>query len=113
MRPICPACNQRPRAINCYRGNRVYYRNRCETCLKKNKKIKAPVPRWQLDGYKKKPTCDRCGFKAKHPSQLLVFHVDGNLNNSNQRNLRTICLNCVEVVKRKEVNWRRGDLEVD
>jgi hypothetical protein len=42
-----------------------------------------------------------------------VFHIDGNLENSELTNLRSICLNCIEVVKRKEVNWKRGDLQVD
>jgi hypothetical protein len=28
-------------------------------------------------------------------------------------NLRSICLNCIEVVKKKQVTWRRGDLMVD
>ena len=69
--------------------------------------------RWQLNGYKKKAVCDRCGFKAKYSAQLQVFHIDGNLNNTELINLRTVCLNCIEVLKRKEVNWRRGDLEVD
>jgi hypothetical protein len=113
MRPMCPACNQRPRAINCYRGGKIYYRSRCETCIKKNKKIKPPTPRWQISGYKKKPTCDRCGFKARHTSQLLVYHVDGNLNNSELRNLKTVCLNCVADLKRSDSTWRQGDLEVD
>ena len=113
MRPLCSACNQRPRAINCYRDDRVYYRSRCEVCIKKNKKIKAPVPRWQSSGYKKKPACDLCGFRAKFLSQLLVYHIDSNLNNANVSNLRTICLNCVEQVRRNNVTWRRGDLEPD
>jgi hypothetical protein len=42
-----------------------------------------------------------------------VFHIDGNLTNVSFNNLRTICLNCVEVVKKKEVTWKRGDLQVD
>jgi hypothetical protein len=42
-----------------------------------------------------------------------VFHIDGDLTNTNFINLRTICLNCVEIVKNKEVNWKRGDLQVD
>jgi hypothetical protein len=113
MRPICPACNQRPRAVNCYRGDQVYYRSRCESCNRKNKKIKPPVPRWQTAGYKKKPTCDRCGFKARHTSQLLVFHVDGNMSNCELRNLRTVCLNCVADLKRSQSTWRPGDLEPD
>jgi hypothetical protein len=54
-----------------------------------------------------------CGFKSLYPSQMTVFHIDGDLTNVVFSNLRTICLNCVEVVKRKEVTWRRGDLTVD
>ena len=113
MRPICPACNQRPRAINCHRDGIIYYRSKCEVCNRKGRKIKPPTPRWELSGYKKKPTCDRCGFKAKYVGQLLVYHVDGNLNNSNLRNLKTICLNCVVEVKKSSSTWRPGDLEPD
>ena len=64
-------------------------------------------------GYKKKPTCDLCGFKSLYDSQMTVFHIDGNLNNAELSNLRTVCLNCIEVVKRKDVTWKRGDLQVD
>lgn len=113
IRPICPACNQRPRAVNCYRDGKVYYRSRCEVCIKKNKKIKPPLSRWQSAGYKKKPTCDRCGFKAKFSAQLLVYHIDGNLNHCEFKNLKTICLNCVEEIKRSDLPWRAGDLEPD
>jgi len=74
-RPVCQACNQRLCAINYIKEDRVHYRSRCETCLRKGKGIKRRVPRWEAAGYKKKPTCDRCGFKARHHSQLLVFHV--------------------------------------
>ena len=112
-RPICPACQQRVRAVNYYKEDVPHYRSRCEVCIKKNKKVKPPLPRWQASGYKKKPACDRCGFKAKYPSQLFVFHIDGDLNNSGQRNLRTVCLNCSVEIKRSAVNWRRGDLEPD
>jgi hypothetical protein len=42
-----------------------------------------------------------------------VFHMDGNMANSEQRNLRSICRNCVEVVKRQDRPWRQGDLEPD
>jgi hypothetical protein len=44
---------------------------------------------------------------------MTVFYIDGDLKNNKLSNLRTICLNCVEVVKRKEVTWKRGDLQVD
>jgi hypothetical protein len=46
-------------------------------------------------------------------TQITVFHIDGRLENTELTNLRSICLNCVEIVKRKEVTWKRGDLEVD
>jgi hypothetical protein len=44
---------------------------------------------------------------------LLVYHIDGNLNNSGLRNLKTICLNCVEEVKRADLPWKPGDLTPD
>ena len=112
-RPICPACNQRFCAINYYKDDVPHYRTKCEYCIKKNRKIKAPEPRWKTAGYKKKTTCDRCGFRSKFAAQLLVYHVDGNLNNTGLRNLKTICLNCVEEVNRSDQPWRRGDLEPD
>ena len=113
MRPFCKVCGVLPRAVAYHKYDRVYYRSMCTACQRRGRKQKAPVPRWQLDGYKKKPACDKCGFKARYPTQLFVFHLDGDLNNSNQRNLRTVCLNCGVEVKRSDVTWRRGDLEPD
>jgi len=113
MRPICPACDQRPCAIAYSKKERTYYQNRCGACLRKKKKIKMPTPKWQLDGYKKKPACDRCGFRAKYSAQLLVYHIDGNMNNTSLRNLKTICQNCVIDVKKTDLPWRPGDLLPD
>jgi hypothetical protein len=113
MRPICAACNQKPRAIAYYKNDKVYYRNRCAACLRRDKKIKLPKPKWESDGYKKKPACDKCGFRAKYAAQLLVYHVDGNMNNSGMRNLKTICLNCVVDIKKADLPWRPGDLQPD
>ena len=113
MRPLCKACNQRPRAIGCYRGDKIYYLSMCTHCRAKGRKASTPKPRWQSSGYKKKLICDSCGFRAKYASQTLVYHVDGNLNNSELRNLKTICLNCVEIVKRSDPLWRRGDLGLE
>jgi hypothetical protein len=112
-RPICSTCNANLAAINYTRKGKTYYRSMCDDCGRKKEKVKPRVPGWQTAGYKKKPTCDLCGFKGIFTSQLTVFHIDGNLENSSFVNLRTICLNCVEVVKRKEVTWKRGGLEVD
>ena len=112
-RPVCKACNQRFCAINYHKDGITHYRAKCEHCIKRNRKIKTPDPKWKTAGYKKKPTCDRCGFRAKYAAQLLVYHVDGNLNNTGLRNLKTICLNCVEEVKRADLPWKPGDLTPD
>jgi protein-arginine kinase activator protein McsA len=99
--------------VNYVRAGITHYRSICDECGRKKAKLKPRKPNWQKGNYKKKAVCDSCGFKGMFTSQLTVFHVDGNLENIEMANLRTICLNCVEVVKRKEVTWRRGDLEVD
>jgi hypothetical protein len=112
-RPLCPVCKQRFCAVNYYRGEQVYFRSRCESCIKKNQRLKAPVARWQTAGYKKKPTCDRCGFKAKYAAQLLIYHADGDMNNVSVRNLKTVCQNCVIEVAKSNLPWRLGDLEPD
>jgi hypothetical protein len=113
MRPICQTCKQRPRAIAYHRYNKIYYRSRCTVCIRRNLKEKKPVPKWQTAGYKKKNTCDRCGFKATYSAQLLVYHVDSNMNNVEIRNLKTVCQNCVIEVAKSNLPWRAGDLEPD
>lgn len=113
MRPICKLCNKNHSAVNYKRAGVTHYRSMCDDCGKKKPKNKTKVPAWTKSGYKKKATCDLCGFKSSYSTQLTVFHIDGNLENNEFTNLRTICLNCIEVVKRKEVTWRRGDLTVD
>lgn len=113
IRPICKTCNKNPCAINYIRKNKKYYRSLCDDCGKKKIKKKPLIPLWEKAGYKKKTSCDICGYKSLYPTQMVVFHIDGNLKNAGFYNLRTICLNCVEVVKRKEITWKRGDLEVD
>lgn len=114
MRPVCQSCNQRPRAVAYTKANGdTQYRRRCEHCIKRGKKLKPPVPGWQTAGYKKKPTCDRCGFRARFAAQLLVYYVDGNLHNNETRNLKTICHNCVIDVQKSDLPWRPGALESD
>ena len=112
-RPICPICNKNYCAVNCIKNSKRYYRKCCDACGRIQAKVPPRKPNWVKSGYKKKATCDLCGFKSQYASQLTVFHIDGDLENIHLSNLRTICLNCVEVVKRTEVKWRRGDLQVD
>jgi hypothetical protein len=113
MRPLCKVCNKNPAAINGYHNEKLYYRSRCNVCIRQDKKIKPARPRWHTAGYKKKPTCDRCGFRARHHIQLVVYHVDGDLNNCETRNLKTVCLNCIAEVVRLELPWRAGDITPD
>jgi hypothetical protein len=104
-RPICPSCGARPVAINCYTKNKTYYRKQCDACLRIGKKLKPLPPAWAKAGYKKKEKCDVCGFKAKSARHLFVFHVDGNLKNTNWINLKTVCANCqIELVAK--VSWK-------
>lgn len=112
-RPICKQCNKNYCAINYKRKNKTYYRSSCDDCGKKKPKSRPKIKNWEKSGYKKKQVCDYCGYKSLYPTQTTVFHIDGDLTNTNFTNLRTICLNCVEIVKNKEVNWKRGDLQVD
>ena len=113
MRPICKSCGKNHCAVNYIREDVTHYRSGCDECGRKKKKLKPRKANWTKSGYKKKATCDLCGFKSLFPTQMTVYHIDGNLENIALTNLRTVCLCCIEVVKRKEITWRRGDLEVD
>lgn len=112
-RPICNYCNKNVCAINYIRIGITHYRSKCDECGRKRNNLKPRVANWTKSGYKKKATCDICGFRSLFPTQTTVYHIDGNLENIALTNLRTVCLCCVEVVKRREVTWKRGDLQVD
>lgn len=112
-RPTCQACNQRLCAINYHRDGVTHYRSRCESCQRKNRGLRPRSPRWKIAGYTKKIVCDRCGFRAKYNAQILVYHVDGNLNNTDIKNLRSICRNCEVGLTKSDAMWRPGDLEPD
>lgn len=113
MRPICKLCNKNNCAVNYKRAGTTHYRSICDECGRKKNKLKPRKPNWIKSGYNKKPTCDLCGFRSKYISQITVYHIDGDLENISLNNLRSICLNCVEVIKHTNVTWRRGDLQVD
>ena len=113
MRPLCKVCGLNAAAINGYHNDKIYYRSRCNACIRRGRRLKPQPPRWQQSGYRKKTACDRCGFVAKHASQLMVYHVNGDLSDSELRNLKTVCLNCAALITRQDLPWRRGDLEPD
>lgn len=112
-RPLCAVCGKKPAAVNYSKGNITYFRRRCDGCIRKKKNIKAPQPNWMIAGYKKKPHCEKCGFKARYKEQLFVFHIDGNLNNTNVSNLKTICANCQIDIAKSGLGWAQGDLVPD
>lgn len=116
MSKICKHCEQRPRTVAYVRpGGTRQYRSLCYRCfnLKQQNKLPKKIPRYEKVGYKKKLECDLCHFKGVYSSQTRVWHVDGNINNVQLFNLRTICLNCEEVVKRRHDTWKIGSLEPD
>lgn len=112
MRPLCQ-CGQRPVAINCIKNGKTYYRKVCDHCSRAGAKVKKRPPEWARSGYKKKPACERCGFKLKYPEQSNVFYVDGNLRNNNWLNLKTVCLNCQQEVYKTRVSWKAGPIVPD
>ena len=112
-RKMCKICGKKPVAVNYKMHGKVYYRSKCDTCCRKKRSLPAQKPRWLLAGYKKKPHCEKCGFKAKLKEQLFVYYIDGNFNNNNVLNLKTICANCQYEVAREGLGWRQGDLVPD
>jgi len=113
-RPLCTNCLSKPRAYAYSKNGKIYYRTQCDTCIRKQKKLKTNVlAKWQKAGYKKKNKCELCGFKAVIHQQLNVYHIDGNRNNVTIFNLKTICANCQRLKSTQDLGWTIGDLEVD
>ena len=110
MRDLCKKCQRRPVAINYKKDSRIYYRSTCDHCAKK---FKTARHTWASSGYKKKMSCDRCGFTGQDLDQFDVFHVDGNLSNCKYANLKTVCANCQRLIHKLKMPWRRGDLTPD
>jgi len=113
-RPLCTQCKAKPRAYAYRKGTKIYWRRYCDTCIRKNKKLKVGgITPLQRSGYRKKSGCELCGFKAREALQLDVLFVDGNKNNTNTTNLKTVCANCQRLASVKQLRWTVGDLEVD
>lgn len=109
-RHLCKKCGQNPAAVNYYKSGKVYYRSQCDHCARGHKESRPP---WLLSGYKKKNSCDRCGFRSSHQEVFNVFHVDGNLTNCRHSNLKTVCANCQRVLHKEGIKWKQGGLTAD
>jgi len=112
-RQLCPICHVNPVAVNYVKEDVTHYRNSCTSCIRKGKKLKPEPPAWARSGYKKKPQCEKCGFKFKFLEQSNVFYVDGNLKNNNWANLKTICLNCQQEIYKSKLSWKPGTIVPD
>ena len=95
IRPLCVNCKSKPRAYAYKKGSKIYWRKLCDTCNRKKSK------------------CELCGFKAQNRLQLDVFFVDGNMRNTNNVNLKTVCANCQRLTSVKRLGWKIGDLVAD
>ncbi len=114
VRPLCSKCKTKPRAYAYKLKNKIYWRKLCGTCIRKDKHQKTGgVTPLQRSGYKKKRSCELCGFKAQNKVQLDVLFVDGNLRNTVVSNLKTVCANCQRLSGVRRLGWRVGDLVAD
>lgn len=111
MRPLC-ICGYRPAAINYIKNNKTYYRKKCEVCIR-TKKYAVGIPKWYRSGYRLKSFCEKCGFTSSFSEQFNVFHIDGNLDNCNFKNLKTVCANCQRILHKEGIIWKQGDLLPD
>jgi len=110
IRNLCKNCQQRPVAINYYKDNKPFFRSKCDHCARQ-RKDKSPL--WQRSGYKKKSSCDKCGYTSKYSEQFNVFYVDGNPTNCRYINLKTVCANCQRILHKLKLPWKQGDLTPD
>ena len=114
IRPLCVNCKSKPRAYAYKKGNKIYWRKLCDACNRKKAKKKiGGITALQRSGYRKKSKCELCGFKAQTQLQLDVLFVDGNLRNTNNTNLKTVCANCQRLSSVKRSGWKVGDLVAD
>ena len=113
MRNLCPTCENRLVAVNKHVGDRIYYRKQCDACLRKGKKLRPKPAAWAKAGYTKKLVCEKCSFKAKMEQQMFVFHLDGNLKNTDWLNLKTVCANCRTELLNSKTGWKQSPLTPD
>ncbi len=86
----------------CRRGLHQFEGNQCLECKAVHSKAWFLAHPRHVQEWRKKNTyvghkknhCEECGFVPVHECQLDVDHTDGNHNNNDINNLRTLCANC-------------------
>lgn len=56
--------------------------------------------------------CEECGFVPQDMVQLDVVYIDGDAQNKNPNNLKTMCANCSRVHNKKCKNRKKSILNV-
>ena len=46
--------------------------------------------------------CIECGFKPLDMIQLVIMYKDKNAKNKTPPNIKTVCLNCASIIKKRE-----------
>ena len=89
IQAICIVCNRRKQASRGIVNNKRVYRAFCTKChlARHDKGL-------QTKRKSKIKYCEECGFKAVHTCQLDVDHIDGDRNNNDPSNFKTLCSNC-------------------
>ena len=96
IKKLCQSCSKNPVTVNYVRNGKTYYRKKCYYCIKQKKQNKEQATQLlRKSGYKKKTTCDRCGFKSKTPEQIQIHFRDQNPYNVSISNIRSYCFNCI------------------
>ena len=95
-RPLCQQCNLSLAKQN---GTSKYgftkWHKYCASCAKANYNKK--------NGYllHKKSKCEKCGFVPEDKCQLDLIYKDGNSNNTEKQNIKTLCANCSRLYNKK------------
>ena len=99
-RPTCECGNIT--AINYHKNGKTYYRKKCYKCSKESTVPKKPD--WQIVGYVKQISCERCGFRSKYADQIKVIKTENNA-------FKSVCLNCSFAVQKE--GWHKSELTPD
>ena len=76
----CPRCKVK---FIARRKDKIFCRRQCKNKISKNKYLTH-----------RKKYCEECNFIPKNMCQLDIDHIDGNHENNDINNLRTLCANC-------------------
>ena len=104
MTAICKVCGPvkiKPSYRYKKSGKMMY---RCKARWRRFEKKRYKEKKFPYIKYKK-DRCESCRFIPVHTCQLDVDHIDGNRDNNNPSNLRTLCANCHRLKTFQNKDW--------